>query len=170
MTNRQNWQKAFLKQARIDWEAYQRTRHEPWPECHRLLFLQMASEKLGKALLIAGHSSLEKITQTHAAFVKFMQIAGNNRKLQKTLGMKKSQQRAQFKTLLPFAYEIELLAPALSQHGPNPEYPWQDASGKILAPADYSFPLVKRLHQTPQGLQLLKYVEVFVKRFEDIFI
>jgi predicted Zn-dependent protease len=99
MTDRPSWQTAFLKQARVDWEAYQRTRQKPWPECHRLLFLQMASEKLGKALLVAGHSSLEKITQTHAAFVKFMQIAGNHRKLQKALGMKKSQQRTQFKTL-----------------------------------------------------------------------
>jgi len=169
MTDRQSWQTAFLKQARVDWEAYQRTRQAPWPECHRLLFLQMASEKLGKALLVAGHSSLEKITQTHAAFVKFMQIAGNHRKLQKALGMKKPQQRAQFKTLLPFAYEIELLAPALAQRGPNPEYPWEDPSGTILAPADHSFPLVKRLHQTPQGMQLLKYVEIFLKRFEELF-
>jgi hypothetical protein len=130
----------------------------------------MASEKLGKAFLVAGHSSLEKITKTHAAFVKFMQIAGNNRKLQKALGMKKSQQRALFKTLMPFAYEIELMAPTLAQRGPNPEYPWEEVSGNILAPADHSFPLVKRLHQTPQGLQLLKYVEIFLNRFEELFI
>ncbi len=169
MIDRQSWQTAFLKQARVDWEAYQRTRQASWPECHRLLFLQMASEKLGKALLVAGHSSLEKITQTHAAFVKFVQIAGNHRKLQKALGMNKSQQRAQFKTLLPFAYKIELLAPALSQHGPNPEYPWKETSGNILAPADYPFPLIKRLRHTPQGIQLLKYIEIFLNRFEALF-
>lgn len=170
MTDRQNWQTAFLRQARVDWESYQRTRQGTWPECHRLLLLQMAAEKLGKALLVAGHSSLETITQTHAAFVKFMQLVSNHRKLRKALGMKKSQQTAQFRTLLPLAYEIELLAPALAQHGPNPEYPWKNASGNILAPADYSFPLIKRLRQTPHGLLLLKYIEIFLNRFEEFFI
>lgn len=170
MTDRQNWQTAFLKQARVDWDTYQRIRQGTWPECHQLLLLQMASEKLSKALLVVGHSSLETIAQSHAAFVKFMHIASNQRKIQKTLGMKKSQQRAQFKTLLPLAYEIELLAPALAQNGPNAEYPWKNASGNILAPADYPFPLIKRLRQTPQGVQLLKYMEIFLNRFEELFI
>jgi len=49
MTDRQNWQTAFLNQARVDWEAYQKARLGMWPECHRLLFLQRASEKLAKA-------------------------------------------------------------------------------------------------------------------------
>jgi len=169
MTERQHWQMAFLKQARLDWEAYQRTSQAVWPTCHRLLFLQMASEKLSKAVLITGHSSLETITQSHAAFVKFMQVASKDRKLQKVLGMKKSQQKAQFKTLLPLAQEIELLAPALAQSGPNPEYPWKDASGNISAPGDYSFPLMKRLRETPQGIQLLRYTEIFLKRFEELF-
>ncbi len=169
MNDRRNWQKAFLRQARVDWEAYQRTREAPWPECHRLLFLQMATEKLGKALLVAGHSSLDKITQTHAAFVKFLQVAGNHRKLKRALGMKPLQQSAQFKALLPFAREIELLAPALAQHGPNPEYPWPEVSGNIVAPADHLFPLTKRLRHSPQGIQLLKYIDIFLHRFEDLF-
>jgi hypothetical protein len=169
MTERQHWQIAFLKQARSDWEAYQRTSPAVWPACHRLIFLQMASEKLGKAALIASHSTLETITQSHAAFVMFMRVAGNNQKLQKALGMKKAQQRAQFKALLPLAYEIERLAPTLAQSGPNPEYPWKDASGNILAPTDYPFPLMQRLHQTPRGIQLLNYIEFFVKRFEELF-
>jgi len=169
MTDRQNWQTAFLNQARVDWEAYQKARIGMWPECHQLLFLQMASEKLAKALLVAGPLSLESITQSHAAFVKFMHIASNNRKLQRAFSIKKAQPRAQFKSLLPLAYEIELLAPALAQRGPNPEYPWEDAAGNILAPANYPFPLVIRLRQTPQGVQLLKYIEIFLNRFEEFF-
>jgi len=169
MNERQRWQIAFLQQAKSDWQAYQRTRQADWPTCHRLLFLQMASEKLGKAVLITGPSRLETITQSHAAFVMFMRVAGNNHKLQKVVVMKKSQQRAQFKSLLPLAHEIELLAPALAQGGPNPEYPWQDTSGDIFAPTNYPFPLIQRLHQTPQGIQLLKYVEIFLQRFEELF-
>ncbi len=169
MNERRQWQIAFLKQAQSDWEVYQKMRQMAWPTCYRLLFVQMAAEKLGKAVLIASQSSLATITQSHAAFVKLMRVASNNRKLQNMLGMKKSQQRAQFKTLLPLADEIERLAPALAQNGPNPEYPWQDPSGNILVPADYPFPLMQQLHQTPQGVQLLKYVEIFLKRFEELF-
>jgi hypothetical protein len=170
MSEWRNWQTAFLKQARSDWEAYQKTTELEWPYCHRLHYLQMATEKLGKALLIAGDTQLENLKGSHAAFVKFIQIVSFNRKLHKAFRMKKSQQRAHFKTLLPLAYEIELLAPALAQSGPNPEYPWKEASGNILAPADYPFPLVKRLRQTPQGTQLLKHVDFFVKHFEELFI
>lgn len=169
MTDRRAWQLAYLKQARSDWEAYQRTRHEQWASCHRLLFLQMGSEKLGKALLSAGHSSLESITKSHAAFVKFMRLAGNNRNLQNALGMKKAAFGLHFKRLLPIAYQIELLAPALANDGPNPEYPWMDQSGKLFVPIDYAFPLSKTL-QTPQGVQLLKYIEFFLRSFEELFL
>lgn len=170
MSDWQNWQTAFLKQARSDWDAYQRTRQPAWPPCHRLLFLQMATEKLSKALLIAGHSKLETMVQSHAAFVNFMRVVGDNRKLQEALGMKKAQLRARFKQLLPLAYEIELLAPALARGGPNPEYPWKDASDSVFAPIDYAFPLIKQLQKTPQGTQLLKYIEIFLLRFEEFFI
>lgn len=170
MNDWRNWQTAFLQQARADWEAYQRTRHAAWPSCHRLLFLQMATEKLGKALLLAGHSKLETITQSHAAFVNFMRVVADNHKLQEALGMKKPQLRARFKQLLPLAYEIELLAPALSRGRPNPEYPWQETSDQILAPIGYAFPLMMKLQKTPQGTQLLKYIEVFLMRFEELFI
>ncbi len=170
MSDWQNWQAAFLQQARCDWDAYQRTRQTAWPSCHRLLFLQMATEKLSKALLVAGHSKLETIAQSHAAFVNFMRLVGDNRKLQVALGMKKAQLRARFKRLLPLAYKIELLAPALARGGPNPEYPWKDASDNILAPANYAFPLIKQLQKTPQGTQLLKYIEIFILRFEEFFL
>jgi hypothetical protein len=170
MSDWQNWQTAFLKQARSDWDAYQRTRQAAWPSCHRLLFLQMATEKLSKALLVAGHSKLETIAQSHAAFVNFMRVVSNNRNLQKALGMKKPQLRSRFKRLLPLAYEIELLAPALARGGPNPEYPWKDTSDNVLAPVDYSFPLLIQLQKTPQGIQLLKYIEIFLMRFEELFV
>lgn len=80
----------------------------------------------------------------------------------------KSQLRAEFKQLLPLAYEIERLAPALAQDGPNPEYPWFDKSGQVFAPVDYLFPLVK-LMQSPRGLKLLKYIEYSLTDFEKLF-
>ncbi len=168
MTDLRAWQLAFLKQARADWEAYQRIDDPTWPSCHRLHFLQMAAEKLGKALLVAGDMSLERITHTHAAFVKFMRVARNNHNLQKGLGMTYSQLKAHFNRLLSIANEIEVLAPTLAQDGPNPEYPWLDKSGHILVPIDYSFPLMKLL-QSPQGAQLLRYIRYFLVEFEKLF-
>lgn len=123
MTDWQNWRTAFLRQARSDWDAYQKTVEFEWPSCQ----------------------------------------------LKNILGMKRSQQMAHFNQLLPLAHEIELLAPALAQSGPNPEYPWKDASGNVLAPADYPFQLIKQLQKTRQGIQLLKHIEVFLKRFEELF-
>jgi hypothetical protein len=129
----------------------------------------MATEKLGKALLIAGDMSLERITHTHAAFVKFLRVARNNHNLQKRLGMSHSQLKAHFNRLLPIANEIEVLAPTLAQDGPNPEYPWLDRSGHILVPIDYSFPQMK-LMQSPQGAQLFRYIRHFFVEFEKLFL
>lgn len=103
-----------------------------WPYCDRLHYFQMATEKLSKALLIAGDTELESVMSSHAAFVKFIRVVGNTRRLQKVLGMSKQQQRARFKGLLPLAHEIEMLAPALAQNGANPEYPWQDTTGPCM--------------------------------------
>jgi len=168
MTDLRAWQLAFLKQTRADWETYQRIDDPTWPACHRLHLLQMAAEKLGKALLVAGDMSLERITHTHAAFVKFLRVALNNHNLQKGLGMTYSQLKAHFTRLLPIANEIEVLAPTLAQDGPNPEYPWPDKTGHILVPVDYSFPLMKLL-QSPQGAQLLRHIRYFLVEFEKLF-
>jgi len=169
MIDRLNWQLAFLQQARADWEAYQKTHETFWPACHRLHFLQMATEKLGKALLLAGQAEFERVTGSHAAFVKFMQVASCDRSLQIRLKMTKAQLKAHFRQLLPIAYEIEILAPALAQHGPNPEYPWFDRTGKICVPVVYSFPQTKLL-QSPYGLKLLKHIEDCMAEFEKIFL
>ena len=139
MIDRRSWQIAFLKQAQSDWEAYQRTRQAAWPHCHRLHFLQMATEKLGKALLLGGHSKLAHITHSHSAFVKFMHIASNNQSLQAQLKITKSQLRADFKRLLPLAYEIEHLAPALAHDGPTRNILGWISPVKFLSPSIISF-------------------------------
>jgi len=169
MSDWRNWQKAFLNQARSDWNAYQRTSDPRWPSCDRLHYLQMATEKLSKALLVAGDTKPQNLMGSHAAFVTFMRAASKNRKLHEVLGLKKTPLKLHFKKLLPLAHEVELLAPALARNNPNPEYPWEDPSGKILAPVDYSFSLMDRLQESPQGLQLLKYTELFLQRFEELF-
>ena len=169
MTDLREWQMAFLEQARSDWNAYQKTQEPAWPSCHQLHFLQMATEKLSKALLISGEMNLERITHSHAAFAKFMRVVSHNHNLQAELGMNKSQLKALFVRLLPIAHEIEALAPALAQDGPNPEYPWLDKLGHVCIPTKHSFPLAKLL-QSPQGTRLLKYIRYFLVEFEKLFL
>jgi len=77
--------------------------------------------------------------------------------------------KARLLRLLPLAYEIESLAPALAQDGPNPEYPWLDKLDRIQAPGEYVFPLIKSL-QTSHGVTLLKHIENCIAEFEKIFL
>jgi hypothetical protein len=169
MTNRRNWQMAFLKQARNDWAAYQRTLRPPWSACDRLHYLQMTTEKLGKALLLGSKVDFEVATSRHAAFVKFLRVVSNNYNLHSKLGLTRAQLQIYFSQFLPIAHEIEILAPALSQGGPNSEYPWADKSGRIYVPAEYEFPLTKLL-QLPSGLHLIKFISIFLVDFEKLFL
>jgi len=169
MKNRRNWQIAFLKQARNDWAAYQRTLHSPWSVSDRLHYLQMTTEKLGKALLLGSKMDFELATSRHTAFVKFLRVANHNYNLHSKLGLTRAQLQLYFSRFLPIAREIEVLAPALSQGGPNPEYPWADKSGQVYVPADYEFPLVELL-QSPWGLHLIKFIGIFLVDFEKLFL
>jgi hypothetical protein len=57
MSDSQEWAKAFARQARADFETWDRLQGiAETPECHRLLFLQMACEKLTKAHLCKAGS------------------------------------------------------------------------------------------------------------------
>lgn len=169
MTNLREWQLAFLEQARSDWIAYQKTQDPTWPACHQLHFLQMTTEKLSKALLIGGEMSLERVTQSHAAFVKFMRVVSHNHNLQAELNINKSQLKALFMRFLPIAHEIETLAPALAQDGPNSEYPWLDKLDHVCIPTKHSFPQTQLL-QSPQGAKLLNYIRYFLAEFEKLFL
>lgn len=66
--------------------------------------------------------------------------------------------------LLPLAYEIEKLAPALAGDGPNPEYPWEAPEKIFNVPAAYEFTIGKVLRQ-PRGHNLIKLLRVALKNF-----
>ncbi len=57
MSDPEEWAKGFARQARADFETWDRLQGIPeTPECHRLLFLQMACEKPTKAHLCKAGS------------------------------------------------------------------------------------------------------------------
>src|SRR4051794_28312263 len=127
-------QRLYLVQARSDWKMLHLLNREA--VCHRLHYLQMAAEKLGKAYFWRGPGV---VNLGHAAFSRFVRAIATNHRVATLIG---------FPTLISFgewcndvsdlAYELERLAPALANDGPNPEYPWPRAN-PTHAPVEYAF-------------------------------
>ncbi|MGQ9625938.1 MAG: hypothetical protein ACUVV0_03420 [Anaerolineae bacterium] len=162
------WSDAYLEQARSDWDAFEVICTSPLPDCHKLHYLQMATEKLGKALLLAGGTDLDVVRGTHRAFTRFLQIAARNHGLQRELNMTGPQLQAHIQQLLPIAYDIERLAPALAGGGPNAEYPWEAPSGTVNTPVSYGFPVSSTL-KLPKGRNLLKLIKTTLEKFYSFF-
>jgi hypothetical protein len=68
--------------------------------------------------------------------------------------------------VFPLAHELENLAPALANDGPNPEYPWPHGS-PAKCPAEYAFGLWAQLQNAPRGRELLKFTRNAIERFEQ---
>lgn len=122
MSRTGEWMRAFLEQARSDWQAYHLVDYSILPPCHAMHYLQMSTEKLAKAALLAGGMRPDEISKSHLAFTKFLRVAFRNRNLRLEMGMSGAQIRMHFANALPLADAIERLAPALAGGGTNPEY------------------------------------------------
>ena len=152
-----DWREAFLLQARSDFAVLIKLNKSAVEDCHRLHYLQMAAEKLGKAMLSRPGSMLPPVT-THAAFARMLQVLKSSPEVRRHLGFNDP---AIFKryidSLLPLAERIERLAPALAgMKQPNPEYPWADAVvGEVFAPAAFAF-----TEFNPKRAQMIKMMEL----------
>lgn len=163
------YQELWWAQARSDHEALILLRRHGADSCHQLHYLQMVTEKLGKAYFWRSGTSP---VRSHAVFVKFMRALGSipqskRERIANILAFK-SYQGLQWwvNSALPMAYDLERLAPALARDGPNPEYPWpQDAP--IECPATFRFPLWSQLTDTAPGRQLTEVIRAAVNRFPE---
>lgn len=168
MNRTRDWMNAFLEQARSDWQAYRLVDHSKLPPCHAIHYLQMSTEKLAKAALLAGGMKPNELNKSHLAFTKFLRVAFRNRNLRDEMGMSGAQLRMHFANVLPLADAIEKLAPALSSGGANTEYPWESPNGIVHTPATHSFDLTQDL-SAPKGVNLLKDVALMLRKFEMLF-
>lgn len=132
--------KGYAKQALSDLEARNALAKAKAHKCHRLHFLQMAAEKICKAHMIREDRRDREI-KSHACVQKNLpQIARN---LYADINASNKTIRRKIAVVKHFANEIELLAPACDLVGhrkDNSEYPWDDGSGRICVPCEYSFP------------------------------
>ncbi len=163
------WHHAFWEQAKSDWEAYRAIQSLPLDDCHSLHYLQMATEKLGKAMLLARGVDIAQIRSSHKAFPRFLQLAARHPALAYQFEMSPRQFLEYVKGLLPLASAIEQLSPALAHDGPNAEYPWQESSGTIQIPALYHFPVSIQLEQ-PKGRKVLRLIQALLEQFEILFV
>jgi hypothetical protein len=160
-------QALWWRQAKSDHDMYVLLRKNGGDDCHQLHFLQMATEKLGKAY---QWSSGSPPARSHAGFVQFMRQLGSVPRDQRdaiaaTFNFTRFRDfQAWINAILPLAYELQRLAPALANDGPNPEYPWpQEAPTE--APVTYEFPLSVTLRDTGKGRGFIRVLEWAVDKF-----
>lgn len=135
--------------------------------CQQLHYLQMATEKLGKAYFCKPGLPPPR---SHAALVPFLRSMG---------GIPQSRRdgiaalfafkpylsfQAWINAALPVAYELERLAPALAQDGPNPESPWPQGT-PIHCPANFRFPIWEQVTKTAKGRQFIQTIQTLVDQF-----
>jgi hypothetical protein len=168
MSRADEWAKGYARQAAADLGTWEALKGIPSaPECHKLLFLQMACEKLAKAYLCAGGTDPGTLQSSHAYIAKTLPVIVRQQIAFSGSGFKNP--KWVYEHAKHLAYEIELLAPAVKRGGGRPdncEYPWEDGNGVLHVPLDWSF-APSRLLLAPAGVTFLKLVRQAIDRFRS---
>jgi len=162
-----NYQELWWQQARSDHSVLVLLRRRGAAACHQLHYLQMVTEKLGKAYFWRPGTAPPR---KDAGFVQYLRFLGGVRQSerQQVAGAFSFGRFEDFqnwvRAILPLAYELQHLAPALVGDGPNPEYPWPHGAPEH-APATFEFDIWSELTDTGRGRQLLRVIEIAVDNF-----
>lgn len=138
-----NWREAFLAQAWSDFEMFDvHLNGANVALCHRLHYLQMATEKLAKVLSLAPQCE-EPPPFTHHILIAQLDLIPQNKTLRNSLGYqgRTGQLKQMLRKLRPTAQRVEDLAPSretISQA--NAEYPWKGPHDSVFAPCHHEFP------------------------------
>ena len=164
MSTPRDWARAYAHQADADLHTWNRLQpFDDVPACHKLLFLQMACEKLTKAYLCNAGSDPSGLQTSHAFTAKNLPIVVRHQIIQLGGNVKTSEWILQHTKHL--SQEIELLAPAVKRGGKRPdncEYPWEEG-GKIHLPLDHSF-TSSALLTAPAGRTFLKLIQEAIRQ------
>ncbi|MFO0810859.1 MAG: hypothetical protein U0746_19700 [Gemmataceae bacterium] len=113
------WSLGYARQADADFRSWERLRRAKGvPECHCLLFLQMACEKLTKAHLCRAGTPPALLQTSHAYTAKNLPVI-----VRQQVGFSALSRRSAGwvnAKVKPLAREIELLAPAVSAAATGP--------------------------------------------------
>lgn len=160
MGDASDWSRAYARQAEADLATWERLlRDRTVPECHRMIFLQMACEKLAKAHLCRIGGKIERLQSSHIGTAKTLPAIILQRLVPTRKGSDTRRILAYSRQLCG---EIEMLAPSIHREGRRPdncEYPWEDRDGRIYSPLDWSF--------TPADLLLAPIGPTFLKLVKE---
>jgi len=166
MSIAEDWADGFALQADADfraWELFQANPKACVADCHKLLFLQMACEKLCKAHVIRAGGSPDAVITTHKVVAKHLPLVIREEMAQR--GQQTGAINRLMRHVRHLAQEIELLNPAVrddDQRPDNCEYPWR-AGETIISPLNWTFnPL--QLCEQPAGITFLKLVRCALNR------
>jgi hypothetical protein len=166
MSKPADWARAYARQTDADfraWELFEQRPETVAAACHKLLFLQMACEKLCKAYLIQGGTPPEALQASHGYIANPLP----NIMRQQILHMKQSLKgmAGVITHIRHLANEIEILNPASRRDGQRPdncEYPWESGD-LVISPLDWGFP-TSRLCTAPSGRIFLKLLRASINR------
>src|SRR5271167_1318154 len=103
-------QRLYLVQARSDWSIFQLLKRQA--VCQQLHYLQMVTEKLGKAFFWRGPGAQNL---GHAAFSRFVRAIAANRRVAELIGFPDiASFREWCNDISNLAYTLERLVPALA--------------------------------------------------------
>ena len=164
-----SYQELWWQQAKSDYEAFELHRGSGSAQCHCLHYLQMATEKIAKAYFWRSGSPPQR---SHAGFAKFLKFLGqikgekDRERIAKLFPFTRFSDFQKWKKdVMPTVHELEHLAPALANDGPNPEYPWPHQRPKF-APVDHNFAIWSFMTSS-RGRFLQGIVKVAVNRFPE---
>ena len=135
------WARGYARQAEADFRAWQAIEeNENVHPCHRMLFLQMACEKLCKARLISGGTPPAALQTSHGYVANPLPLV--IRAQLEFMGERLSARAGLLKLARHLAAEIEVMNPAVDRNGQRPdncEYPWEDGALALHSPLDWDF-------------------------------
>jgi len=173
---------AFLAQARSDYRTFEILLAQPRdevPECHPLHYLQMACEKLAKAL--RGKISGTPVGRSHVAFSRLARELAVRQDVLVAVGYSKPAETARFLgRATPLFRQLEQLCPSVAgqqaqddgldwDQGENAEYPWRGAGDDWTAPADHSFGAYRTISsKRGDSASMLRLVQWLMANFDKI--
>lgn len=161
-------QQVWWEQAKSDHDTFVVIRGLGVAQCHSLHYLQMATEKIAKAYFWRSGSPPPR---SHAGFAQFLRFLGQTRsnERERVARLFTFNRFTDFqnwiRTVLPIAYDLERLAPALANNGPNPEYPWPHSQPQF-SPTNHSFAIWPIL-SSGQGRDLMRVLHISVNQFPE---
>ncbi|MGI4789562.1 MAG: hypothetical protein ACRYFS_12005 [Janthinobacterium lividum] len=149
-----DWRTAYLEQAKSDYAMLLKLIREEAPQCHRLHYLQMTTEKMAKGFLTQPGGV--RYPKTHDALVTFIKLSAKRPDIRRVSRFTNANQFAAYAaSLLNIAQKVEDLSPEGGDH-PNPEYPWEE-KGMILLPTQFAFADLD--FRSRQVIKLLEFID-----------